>query len=139
MKVKSKSIMRGATKKHRTRRSALKRSLKRASVTVGTRNYSVPQDLVSKLIEELEPHRVEEEELLSFEEFFNDEKDSLPEGAKFLRGLRYKEDMTQEDFAAAIGVTQSNLSAMENGRRTIGKEVAKRIAEIFETNYRYFL
>jgi hypothetical protein len=32
-----------------------------------------------------------------------------------------------------------NLSAMENGRRSIGKELAKRIAEQFDMDYRHFL
>ncbi len=38
-----------------------------------------------------------------------------------------------------LNVSQTNLSAMENGRRAIGKELAKRIAILFEVDYRVFL
>jgi ribosome-binding protein aMBF1 (putative translation factor) len=56
-----------------------------------------------------------------------------------LRGLRLRENLSQVEFAKKIKVTQANLSAMENGRRPIGKIVAKRIEKMFGTNYRYFL
>lgn len=56
-----------------------------------------------------------------------------------LKGLRSRENMTQIEFAKKLRITQSNLSSMENGRRSIGKDIAKRIEAIFKTNYRYFL
>jgi DNA-binding XRE family transcriptional regulator len=61
------------------------------------------------------------------------------EPAVLLRGLRTREGMTQVQFAECIGVTQANLSAMENGRRAIGKELARRIEAEFGLNYRLFL
>jgi DNA-binding XRE family transcriptional regulator len=56
-----------------------------------------------------------------------------------LKGLRLREGLSQVQFAKKINVTQANLSNMENGRRSIGKIIAKRIEKIFGTNYRYFL
>jgi DNA-binding XRE family transcriptional regulator len=56
-----------------------------------------------------------------------------------LKGVRAREDMGQLKFAEAIGVTQSNLSKMENGKRAIGKKIAKRIEKAFDVDYRYFL
>lgn len=56
-----------------------------------------------------------------------------------LRGLRVREGLTQEQFATKINVTQANLSHMENGRRSIGKDVAQRIAKAFDVDYRIFL
>ena len=56
-----------------------------------------------------------------------------------LKGLRYREGLSQIDFAKKLNVSQTNLSAMENGRRAIGKELAKRIAVLFEVDYRIFL
>jgi transcriptional regulator with XRE-family HTH domain len=56
-----------------------------------------------------------------------------------LKGLRAREGLSQVEFAKKINITQANLSAMENGRRPIGKIVAKRIEKVFGTNYRYFL
>ncbi|WP_425170737.1 helix-turn-helix domain-containing protein [Legionella sp.] len=43
------------------------------------------------------------------------------------------------ELARILNISQTNLSAMENGRRPIGKELAKRIAEKFEIDYRNFL
>ena len=56
-----------------------------------------------------------------------------------LKGLRYREGLTQVEFAKRIGVTQANLSKFECGRRPIGRTVAKRIAQEFDVNYRSFL
>ena len=61
------------------------------------------------------------------------------EPAVLLKGLRTKENLSQVVFAKTIDVTQANLSAMENGRRPIGKTIAKRIANKFEVDYRLFL
>jgi len=56
-----------------------------------------------------------------------------------LKGLRIREDLSQLEFAKKINVSQANLSKMENGKRPIGKIIAKRIEKAFGTNYRYFL
>lgn len=56
-----------------------------------------------------------------------------------LKGVRAREGLTQAEFSQKIDVTQSNLSSMENGRRPIGKVIAKRIEKAFGTDYRYFL
>lgn len=56
-----------------------------------------------------------------------------------LKGLRLREGLSQIEFAKKIHVTQANLSNMENGRRAIGKTIAKRIEKVFGANYRYFL
>ena len=56
-----------------------------------------------------------------------------------LRGLRARENLSQIEFAQAIGVTQSDLSKMELGKRPIGKIIAKRIAEKFDIGYRSLL
>jgi DNA-binding XRE family transcriptional regulator len=56
-----------------------------------------------------------------------------------LKGLRIRENSSQVEFAKKIHVTQANLSKMENGKRPIGKIIAKRIEKIFGTDYRHFL
>lgn len=56
-----------------------------------------------------------------------------------LKGLRYREGLSQIEFAKKLNISQTNLSAMENGRRAIGKEIAKRIGDIFGLDYRVFL
>lgn len=59
--------------------------------------------------------------------------------ALLLKGLCYREDLSQIELAKILNISQTNLSAMENGRRTIGKELAKRIAEKLVVDYRNFL
>jgi len=61
------------------------------------------------------------------------------EGGLILRGSRFKEDVTQKELAEAIGVSQHHISEMENGKRPIGKEMAKRFADFFKVDYRLFL
>lgn len=70
---------------------------------------------------------------------FADMERTQTKSGALLKGLRYRENMTQVQFAQKIGITQANLSSMENGRRAIGKEIAKRIQAIFKVDYRYFL
>ncbi|MCX6990157.1 MAG: helix-turn-helix transcriptional regulator [Chlamydiae bacterium] len=65
--------------------------------------------------------------------------DKYSEVGVILRGSRYKMELTQKEVADALGVSQHHISEMENGKRTIGKEMAKRLAEFFQTDYRRFL
>jgi hypothetical protein len=42
-------------------------------------------------------------------------------------------------LADKLGISQTNLSKMEVGKRPIGKVMAKRIAAVLKINYRIFL
>ena len=149
-KAKSKSTTRGHMKTlHISGRST---SIKgyvtshnsKVNATIGQVSYAIPKSMATKLQKQLDPYMVNVLELpprnsiiLSKvrEEIFGERSS----GSVNLRGLRYREDLTQIEFAKAIGITQANLSAMENGSRPIGKDIAKRIAEHFEVDYRIFL
>jgi plasmid maintenance system antidote protein VapI len=80
-----------------------------------------------------EKHRV------TVEDHFKKVYGNTPEGAVYLAGLRYREDLTQKELGELIGVDQSNISKMENGERPIGKNIAKRLVEVFKVDYRLFL
>lgn len=56
-----------------------------------------------------------------------------------LRGFRYREDLTQAQLAELTGIPQRHISEMENGKRSIGKETARKLATVFNTDYRLFL
>jgi len=73
------------------------------------------------------------------DDYFKEVYGNMPEGAVYLSGLRYREDLTQKELGELIGVAQSNISLMEKGLRPIGKNIAKRLAEVFKTDYRLFL
>ncbi len=74
------------------------------------------------------------EEVISADEVF---PDACP--AMALRGLRGKEDITQAELAARLGVSQNAISEMESGKRPISTKMAKRIGEEFNLPYKIFL
>lgn len=70
----------------------------------------------------------------TFEEVF---PDAHP--GKIVRGLRVREDITQEELAKRLGITQTHVSEIESGKRAISQSMAKRLAETFNTLPRMFL
>ena len=56
-----------------------------------------------------------------------------------LKGARNMAGFTQQELGDKIGVAKSNISEMERGKRGIGKDVAKRLARVLDTDYRVFL
>lgn len=61
------------------------------------------------------------------------------QGAVMLRGLRNREGITQAELGEILGIAQTNISKMELGKRSIGKNLAMRLAQLFKTDYRLFL
>ncbi|MEI6702286.1 MAG: helix-turn-helix transcriptional regulator [Deltaproteobacteria bacterium] len=57
----------------------------------------------------------------------------------YLKGIRYRDELTQNQLADATGIARRHLSEMENGKRTIGKENAKKLAAVLHVDYRMFL
>jgi DNA-binding XRE family transcriptional regulator len=56
-----------------------------------------------------------------------------------LRGLRLREGLTQKQVAEIVGAKASHISEMENGKRPIGKGMAKHLAKALRTDYKIFL
>jgi DNA-binding XRE family transcriptional regulator len=56
-----------------------------------------------------------------------------------LAGARHKEGLTQVQLARLTGIPQRHLSEMEHGKRPIGKERAKKLAEVLKVNYHILL
>ena len=56
-----------------------------------------------------------------------------------LRGARFREDMTQVQLAEASGIPRRHISDMEHNRRPIGKQAARKLAEVLKVDYRVFL
>lgn len=56
-----------------------------------------------------------------------------------LKGSRVKEGLTQAALAEMTGIPQRHISEMENGKRPIGKETARKLAEVLKVDYRVFL
>lgn len=47
-----------------------------------------------------------------------------------LRGARYREGLSQKELSKYSGISQENISKMENGKRPIGKKVAQKLSDI---------
>lgn len=58
---------------------------------------------------------------------------------KALAGARYREGLTQIELSEMTGIPQRHVSEMENGKRTIGKEMAKRLGKALDIGYKVFL
>lgn len=61
------------------------------------------------------------------------------ESGLMLRGARSKENMTQKQLADLLNIKPHHISEMEHGKRTIGKKMAHKLADILNVNYIVFL
>ena len=57
----------------------------------------------------------------------------------YLAGFRHREDMTQVELAERSGIPRRHISEMENGRRLIGKQNARKLAEVLNIDPRLLL
>lgn len=99
------------------------------------RIYLVPKNIAVQYKVDV----ADETQSISAAEFFLPYEQKFTKPGLLLRGLRVREGLTQTEFAEKIAVTQANLSHMENGRRPIGRDIAKRIEKQFRINYKNFL
>jgi DNA-binding XRE family transcriptional regulator len=116
--------MRAHTKKHHTDELV--------TVTLRVRRSKVPQ--LQRYAESLE---TEKERSFSIAEVFPEYVGREQEVA--LRAYRNREGMTQKQLTELTGIPQHHISEMENGKRSIGKERAKRLAEALHCDYRQLL
>jgi len=100
--------------------------------------HAVP-DAVQFLQGARTPAKQSESDSIDWREAFKDTIAQGGEAAAVLRGARTTAGLSQIELAAKIGIDQTNLSKMENGKRPIGKELAKRLGEVLNVDYRVFL
>lgn len=97
-------------------------------------HYAIPLEI-------LEHYKVQasDTDYISAADLFHDLLQESGEPGVLLKGLRYRDGLSQLELAKKLQISQTNLSAIENGKRLIGKELAKRLADLFGVNYRIFL
>ena len=95
-------------------------------------------DRIREFVNQIEPAQ-EHEASITLEDFFSKHFQGQTEAAVSLRGYRYREDLTQKQLADLTGIPQRHISEMENGKRPIGKERAKKLAKVLSADYRLFL
>lgn len=96
-------------------------------------HVACPQNVYAKVLKMLEGYDCQMERAIPAEELL----DQTP--GTMLRGARFKEDITQVQLAAASGIPRRHISDMENNRRPIGKQTARKLAEVLRVDYRVFL
>lgn len=97
----------------------------------------VPRSKVPLLRQYAESIRAGEERTYSIAETFPEYMGKEQEVA--LRAYRHREGLTQKNLAEMTGIPQHHISEMENGKRCIGKERARRLAEALHCDYRRLL
>lgn len=103
------------------------------------KTYAIPKKIAEKYVLEIKKSKKSKNKPISIQSLFEKLDTKFTKAGALLKGLRLREGLSQVEFAKKINVTQANLSNMENGRRPIGKMIAKRIEKVFKANYRYFL
>lgn len=96
-------------------------------------HVACPQHFYAKVLKMLEGYDCQVERSIPAEDLL----DQTP--GTMLRGARFKENMTQVQLAAASGIPRRHISNMENNRRPIGKQTARKLAEVLRVDYRVFL
>lgn len=80
----------------------------------------------------------EEQPAVSWREAFAHLSDEDIAGA-ILRDFRETAKLTQTELSRLTGIPQPHISAIEHGKLAIGKERAKKLAAVFNSDYRMFL
>lgn len=103
-------------------------------------SYKATAQLLT-LLKKLQDEAIEEDdrETIPADEVFAELYEKYGKVGSTIRGCRARDGMTQAELAKKLGVYQGHVSAMEWGRRPVGKKMAHKLAEIFNTNYRLFL
>jgi DNA-binding XRE family transcriptional regulator len=71
-------------------------------------------------------------------EWYQSTVKGITPGAR-LYAERFKRSMTQIKLSELTGIQQHHISDIENGKRSLGKTTAKKLAHVFKVDYRVFL
>ncbi|WP_305042323.1 helix-turn-helix domain-containing protein [Geoalkalibacter sp.] len=93
---------------------------------------------IRKLVAKIDPE-AETSSPVNADTFFARNFPGQDRAAVHLKGLRYREDLTQAQLAARTGIPQRHISEMENGKRGIGRNNARKLAAALNADYRLFL
>ncbi len=99
-------------------------------------SFFVPHTLVKKVRLFMEQEGISEHYYTVDELFPYTEEEKM---CAYLRGARYREDLTQKQLSELTGIPVRHISEMENGKRPIGKKNATKLAEALNCNARILL
>ncbi len=79
----------------------------------------------------------ESSDSIPWREAFPEFKDN--EAGTLISGYRHREGLTQIQLAELAGIPQRHISEIERGKRIIGKDRARKLAEVLHCDYRGLL
>ena len=97
------------------------------------------EGFLSKYSEEESLKEASSEESIDWREVAKDSFEKYGEAGTYIRGARYREGLSQKKLAELSGVSQENISRIENGKRAVGEQVAKKLARPLQINYKMLL
>ncbi|OGT47535.1 MAG: hypothetical protein A3E82_09680 [Gammaproteobacteria bacterium RIFCSPHIGHO2_12_FULL_38_11] len=104
------------------------------------RLFLVPKDRANGIVRLLQDFEVkEDQQTIPWRAVVADLTQKYTEAGVALKGARVKENLSQSDLANKLGIPQSHISDMEHSRRTIGKNMAKRLSKALNVGYKVFL
>ncbi len=104
--------------------------------------FLLPRKSAQELCVTLRPFKISEngdDDTVPASEVFKDLYQKYGEVGATIRGCRARDGMTQAALAKKLGIHQSHVSQMEHSKRVIGKKMAQKLAQIFNTSYKMFL
>ena len=106
-----------------------------------SRVFRLSREKARGILSLIQEHEVHGDDLTAVpaDEVFKDLYEKYGRAGTAIRGARSRDGLTQADLAKKLKVTQSDISQMETSRRSVGKKMALRLAQVFKTDYRIFL
>jgi ribosome-binding protein aMBF1 (putative translation factor) len=110
--------------------------------------YKIPNanNSKTKLADLLETLQESEEDITTplrrsspWEKVAADRIEKYKKAGLVLRGARYREGISQKELATKSGVSQDNISRIENGKRVVGEKIAKKLSKPLKIDYRLLL
>jgi ribosome-binding protein aMBF1 (putative translation factor) len=103
------------------------------------KSYYIPLSHQKDLENVLAKYSEDDDTPVAWEVLAKDRIEKYKKSGLVLRGMRYREGLSQKKLAEASGITQNEISNIENGRRTVGKKVAEKLAKVLNFDYRMLL
>lgn len=95
----------------------------------------LPATAVHKLEAFLDKYSEKEEESVDWKIVAKESIEKHGYAGMVLRGARFRENLSQKELAKRTGVSQENISRIENGKRSVGEKLAKKLAKPLKIDY----
>lgn len=87
----------------------------------------------------LEKYSEDDDKPVAWEVLAKERIEKYKKSGIVLRGMRYRENLSQKVLAQKSGVSQNEISKIENGKRTVEEKIARRLAKVLHFDYRMLL